>query len=90
MEAENRDEGLQGSDFHPKKQEMVEGEGGPVYKLPLLENRETNGETGNICQTHIFSDLSRPCFLKNQFNFPAVVKLSPDFRREDALVPATS
>lgn len=66
------------------------GRGGAVYKLPLLENRETNGETGNICQTHIFSDLSRPCFLKNQFNFPAVVKLSPDFRREDALVPATS
>lgn len=60
VEAENRDEGLQGPSFHPKKQETVEKEGGrePVYRLPLLENGETNGETGNICQTHIFSDLS--------------------------------
>lgn len=69
-EAENRDEG---PGFHPKKQEMVERAGGSrCTRLPLLENRETNGETGNICQTHIFSDLSRPCFPKSQFNFLAV------------------
>lgn len=57
---------------------MVEREGGEtVYSLLLLENRETNVETGNICQTHIFSDLSRPSFLQKQFNFPAVV---PNYR----------
>lgn len=36
MEAENRDEGLQGSDFHPKKQEMVEGEGGASVQAAAI------------------------------------------------------
>lgn len=31
---------------------------------------------GNICQTHIFSDLSRPRFPKSQFNFPAVATIA--------------
>lgn len=63
MEAENRDEGLQGPGFHPKKQEMVERERRlPVYRLPLLENRETNGETGQYLSNTYFFGFITPSF----------------------------
>lgn len=65
VEAENRDEGLQGPSFRSKKQEMVEREKGlSVYRLPLLENRETNGETGQYLSNTYFFGFITPSFLQ--------------------------
>lgn len=60
-----------------------------VYRLSLLESRETNTETANICQTHIFSDLSRPRFPKSQFNFSTVATIARFLRGKYVMFAAS-
>lgn len=75
-------------EFSSEEKENGDEENG-VYRLSLLESRETSTETGNICQTHIFLDLSRPRFPKSQFNFSTVATIARFSRGKHVMFAAS-